>query len=223
MTDLSAEAREILESGRVAMMPSDAVRGRVREGVAARVAAGPAIAGAAGGSALKLVLLAGVAIGAVVVAGVVIARQGGGGSSAQAPAAEPVSTAAPDVSLPPPAPTVEELAPEVPGPVPAPAPAVRSSVPRRPATGPRLAAEVALLEEARAALRTGTPAAAIAALDRHRKEIEAPQLEREALLLRAEALCGAGDRVAGERALEEVGRRWPGASGVEAVRTRCAR
>jgi hypothetical protein len=70
---------------------------------------------------------------------------------------------------------------------------------------------------------TAAPGEAITALDRHRKEIEAPQLEREALLLRAEALCGAGERDAGDQTLDDVVRRWPGAGGVAAVRARCGR
>ena len=217
MSDLSAEARDILESGRAAMTPVESIRHRVREAVAARLAAGPPIAAATGGGAVKLVLLSGLVIGAVVVGAVVVARQANGGSSARAPAAAPVSMEAPVGPVPPPAPTVQELPTE------SPAPAVRPRAPRKPAARPGLAAELALLEEARAALRTGTPGKAIDALDRHRRDIPSPQLEREALLLRAESLCRAGERDAGEQTLDEVVRRWPGAGGIEAVRARCGR
>lgn len=223
MNDLSAEARDILESGRAAMAPADSVRHRVREAVAARAAAGPGVATAAGGSALKLVILSGLVIGSVVVGAVMLARRSDGATKAPARAVAPVSAADPMAPAAPvespqtAAPTVRELAPETPA---APAPAQ----PRRKAAARAgLGAELALLEEARTALRAGAPGQAMAALDRHGRIIEEPQLEREALLLRAEALCGVGDRDAGLRTLDEVARRWPRAGGVEAVRARCER
>lgn len=218
MNDLSAEARTILESGRAAMAPADSVRHRVREAVAARAAVGPAVATAAGGSALKLVLLSGLVIGGVVIGAVVLARKSDDGSRTPARAVQaPVSATAPVAQPEPLAPTVHQLAPETPA-------APEAAQPRRKAAAkPGLGAELALLEEARAALRAGAPGDAMSALDRHGRLIEEPQLEREALLLRAEALCGVGDRDAGVRTLAEVARRWPSAGGVEAVRTRCER
>jgi hypothetical protein len=117
---------------------------------------------------------------------------------------------------------VTELAPDRP-PTSTDVPPTPTARPRRARTDPApgLAEELAILAEARAALRTGRPDEAIAALDRHGREIRAPQLEREALLLRGEALCAGADRAAGVRILDEVVARWPLANGVEAVRSRC--
>lgn len=215
MSELSPQARSILDAGRAAMTPAEAVRIRVRAAVDARVAGSVAGASAAGGGGMvKLVVLS--CVGLAVVGAVVVAwrtsRPAGDVSvvrkveSAAPPAARSANAA--------PQPIVTELAPEQ--------PAARQR-PRPPSAepAPDLAKELAMLEEARAALRAGTPADAIAALDRHRREIRSPQLEREALLLRAEALCAQGDREEGERMLDEIVGRWPGAAGVHAVRSRC--
>ena len=56
-----------------------------------------------------------------------------------------------------------------------------------PAASSSLAAELALLDEARAALRAGDPARALSLLDRYGREIPRGQLTREAAMLRAEA------------------------------------
>ncbi len=55
-----------------------------------------------------------------------------------------------------------------------------------------LAAELALLDEARSALREGDRAAARALLDRYAREIPRGQLGREAALLRDETEAEAG-------------------------------
>ncbi|WP_437319695.1 hypothetical protein [Sorangium sp. So ce385] len=62
-----------------------------------------------------------------------------------------------------------------------------------------LASELALLDTARRALRSGDPAAALAQLDRHAREFADAQLADEAAAIRVEALASKGDR-AGARA-----------------------
>jgi len=63
-----------------------------------------------------------------------------------------------------------------------------------PSNADRLAAEVALLDSARAALAAGHAATALAALDRHAAEFPQPFLAAEATLLRIDALLQNGDR-----------------------------
>src|SRR5262245_20889209 len=82
--------------------------------------------------------------------------------------------------------------------------------------------EVALLSAARRALRDGDPAAALQALQRHRRELQAPQMAREASLLRAEALCAAGRREAGRAELAAMDAASPGAPGTGPARAACA-
>ena len=218
MDDLSAEAKQIVDSGRMAMAPPELVRLRVQEAIAGRVAGGPAVVAAAGGSAVKLVVVSGLAIVLAVAGAAAVARQTAASPSDQPPVAKPVAPASAPGSIEGPAPIVRELAPPPPD-----LPPVSSPPRRQKTTTPGLAEELALLETARAALRAGEPDAAMAALDRHRREIRGPQLEREALLLRAEAVCAAGDARAGEEILDQVTSRWPAAAGIDAVRSLCGR
>lgn len=213
MSELSADARAILDAGRAAMAPTDSVRARVRAVVDARVASSVAGASAAG-MGVKLVLLACLGIG---ILGALVIGWRIQGSADEEPRVEVPATAASHVPSTAPEPVVTEITRD-----PSPAPKTRSR-PRQEVTTPGLAEELALLGKARAALRSGMPGDAIAVLDRHRREIRSPQLEREALVLRAEALCAQGDREAGERTLNTVAKRWPDAAGIEAVRSRCGR
>jgi hypothetical protein len=63
-------------------------------------------------------------------------------------------------------------------------------------TEARLSREVALLDEARAALRRGDQVAALAALDQRQEEVGTGMLGPEATLTRVEALLGQGNRAA---------------------------
>jgi hypothetical protein len=72
-----------------------------------------------------------------------------------------------------------------------PAPAASSD----PETAQRLSREIALLDQARAALKRGDGAAAIAALDQRQAEVGAGMLGPEATVTRVEALLRQGDRV----------------------------
>lgn len=57
----------------------------------------------------------------------------------------------------------------------------------------RVLAEMALLQEAQAALRGGQPAAALRSLDRHAQEFAAGSMTEERQALRVLALCAAGE------------------------------
>jgi hypothetical protein len=117
---------------------------------------------------------------------------------AEAPAAEPVREA-PVEETPAPA----EARPQASGPRLSKAP---QAVPARsaspPARGADLAAEAALLDEARAAVAAGEAARALTLLDRHRRDYSAPELGDEAFVLRVEALSKQGDHAAARRLAE---------------------
>lgn len=139
-----------------------------------------AIHGAAAGVAKSGGILGAAAIGAalglLVVGGVELAQR------SAAPPEPRVAISAPTSSVlvaPPPAPLPSATAPATPA-TPTLAPVTSGS---RPLT---LAAEIALLDEARSALRAGDRAGARAVLDRYAREIPRGQLGREAALLRAE-------------------------------------
>jgi hypothetical protein len=63
--------------------------------------------------------------------------------------------------------------------------------------GDRVLAEMALLQEARAALRAGQPTAAIELLDRHAATFAGGGMAEERQALRVQALCSAGDPARG--------------------------
>ncbi|MCY1013586.1 hypothetical protein OV079_50275 [Nannocystis pusilla] len=61
------------------------------------------------------------------------------------------------------------------------------------ADGDRVLAEMALLQEAQAALRSGQPAAALRVLERHAQDFAAGSMTEERQALRVLALCAAGE------------------------------
>ncbi|MEP7123378.1 MAG: hypothetical protein ABJE95_20800 [Byssovorax sp.] len=137
-------------------------------------AAAPGSGGVAAGGAAKTggllgAIAVGAALGLVVVGGFELAQR-----AATPPGAPPPPRAAPSAPTPP--------APPAPPPPTATAKAAAPSSPP-PLT---LAAELALLDQARTALREGDRAGARASLDRYARQIPHGQLAREAALLRAE-------------------------------------
>jgi len=81
-----------------------------------------------------------------------------------------------------------------------------------------IAVEIALIDEARRALRAGDPASALETLNRHRSEVERPRLEPEAQYLRMEAFAAAGNGAAAQRAASALLERYP--KGPHAARAR---
>jgi hypothetical protein len=232
-TDLSPEARTLLDAGRVALGPTGAERARIRAGVGARVAAatagGVAAAGATGiASAASGAAVAAAGGAKAILVAVAVAGIGAGGGVAvwrathhtdpvQAKVEAPRSGAAGVVSTPsqplhghvPPATAAPAGATAAPAPVLAPvrpgrdvrSPASRSSVP---ALGP----ELSLLDDARRALDRRDPSAALAAIDSYFQQT-GRQLEREAVLLRARALCASGRADVAEQTIAAARARWP--------------
>lgn len=235
MMDLSPESKDIVDGGRAALAPSAAASERVRAAVTARVAhtAGGAAGGtsAAGGigGAIKLVVLSGVVLGVVVTAFVAWRHRGEG-------RAQPVETVV-DRASPEQAPT---LPAELPTPLVVPAleesridqsaghrpvrtrrPIAADSRPSPSPAPPGLGVELAILEQARRAIGDGEPSDALTALDTLEQQVPVRQMDREASLLRAEALCASGDARRAGLVLDAAASRWPSAPGVEAVRRRC--
>jgi hypothetical protein len=174
----SPEAR-LLAAGLDEPPPSDLLERTVAAagsaGAAAGAAASAPVAAAKGG------LLGAVAVGALAGALTVGAFELATMPRAPAPAPPAALTTA-TAPLPP----VSATPPTEPAPPAAQAVATAAPAPGspRPST---LAAELALLDEARGALRGGEPARAIEALDRFARQIPRAQMAREASVLRAEA------------------------------------
>jgi hypothetical protein len=173
--------------------PADLLE-RTLEAVAAAGAAGAAASvaakagAAAGAKATGGGILGAIGIGAI--AGLLTVGAYEVASSPRAPrpvAAAPavVSVAAPPIASPPALPELPAPVAQQPAPAPEPAPTARveAAGSARPSN---LAAELALLDEARSALRAGDPARARRELDRYAREIPRGQLAREAAMLRAE-------------------------------------
>ena len=189
----------------------------VATGLATNTAAASAIAAKAGAAATLKWIGIGVAVVAVAGAGVVARRAlrgppAYGEAPSQVPAGGRTTSAAPRrVSLPPR--PEEQLAPYT-GAGPSPAtvgtgPTVPATRPGTPATaapaakalsGAAMAEELAWLERARTATTGGDPARGLSLLDAYGVRFPHGMMAPEATMLRIEALIGAGDRPAAERA-----------------------
>jgi hypothetical protein len=178
-------------------------------GATAALATPATAAAVLGKGAVALLVVKWVAVGAVAGATCAVAanavQAGRHPSASEAPAVlrtrPPEPEPAASSSEPAIAPSATEVAPAAPSsarvvavrafePTPA---AVASS---GPGTAQRLSREIALLDQARAALKRGDGAAALAALDQRQAEVGAGLLEPEATVTRVEALLGQGNRVA---------------------------
>ncbi|MBZ5711007.1 hypothetical protein [Nannocystis pusilla] len=100
------------------------------------------------------------------------------------------------------------------GSVPEPAPEPRPRVPATraadvPKDMPALDAELALLRAAREALARSSPAAALRSLEQHAREFPGGHLVEERMLLRAQAQCELGERVAARATAAELVRAFP--------------
>lgn len=111
----------------------------------------------------------------------------------------------------------------------APRPAMRASRPSREGGGtstgasvePDLAAEVALMRQARAALDRGDPEAALRVLAEHAQGFAAGQMKEDRLRLRIEALCALGQRERARAEADAFLRDHPGSTHTARVRGLC--
>lgn len=142
--------------------------------------------------------------------------------TAAAPSPQRVAPVQPPTVAMPTEPATPEVAPE-----PAPTPRIAAVAPHaapitseEPTTPDPLAAELALIERARQALKRGNPQQALTALAEHRTRFEHGVMTQERVALRALALCSLGDpqgKIEAQRFLE----RNPGSPLAAHLRTGC--
>jgi hypothetical protein len=230
MTDLSPEARSIIDAGRDGDGAGDIERARVRRELMAKIAAGAVTLAASEAAATTTpgssLTLAKILVPLAIVAG------GVGGTLAwranhKAPVAPAVVAIAPEPVAPPPviAPTI------VPTPAPAPEP-VKHTPPRRAHVAARaeantdhLAEETALLASANAQLRAGDARRALALLDNYDRRYPGGMLREEVVATRVIARCqiGLSPDTAAKRGADAFLRRHPTSPLAPRVRSSCAR
>jgi hypothetical protein len=235
MTDLSPEARSIIDAGRDGDGAGDIERARVRRELMAKIAAGTitlAAAEAAAGTAPKSSLtLAKILVPLAIVAG------GVGGTVAwrtyhKAPVAPVVVAIAPAPAAPP-APVVAPIVvPTVAPPTPAPEPVVRHAPARRAhvaahvePNSDHLAEETALLASANAQLRGGDARRALALLDGYDRRYPGGMLREEVVATRVIARCqiGLAPDAGAKKGADAFLRRHPTSPLATRVRSSCGR
>jgi hypothetical protein len=235
MTDLSPEARSIIDAGRDADGAGDIERARVRRELMAKIAAGAvtlaaseAAAATTPGSSLTLAkILVPLAIVAGGVGGTLAWRAQHKAPVAPAAVVATAVAPAPAPVAPPPviAPTI------VPTVAPAPEP-VRHTPPRRAHVAARaeantdhLAEETALLASANAQLRAGDARRALALLDNYDHRYPGGMLREEVVATRVIARCqiGLSPDAAAKRGADGFLRRHPTSPLAPRVRSSCGR
>jgi hypothetical protein len=209
MSELSPEARALVDDGHSVLRPSSRDRARVASALATRIGAAalvlpkPAIAQAR----LPMWSLRGVA---TVVAGV------GAGFVAIGMIAQPSAVSGPPVKPPPVATSTLKV-----GPAPtssatiSPAPLDTTTAertlasPRKLALTDPLAEEVAILSKATSALRAGNPSEGLRLLEEHQRKFPNGRLAEERRAARIQALCALGRRAAAEAELAQLARSSP--------------
>ncbi len=218
MTDLSPEARAIIDAGRDGDSAGDLERARVRRTLFAKIAAGGGAAlasssvAAAQGTAATAAAATTLPLAKILVPLAIVAAGSVGGTIAWH-ARGPAPMVRPAVVLLAPAPTPRVAAPPPaidPAPVVAERPAPRHTavshpttlLHEAPVTTNRLAEETALLGSANAALRAGDSTRALSLLDDYDHRYPAGVLREEVLATRIIARCelGAGGATAGAEA-----------------------
>jgi hypothetical protein len=222
MTDLSPDARNILEAGRDGDGAGDLERARVRRALFAKIAAGGVVlgtssvaagSGAASGAAANGAAAGSAPLGTFAAVATPLAKiliplaviVGGAVGGAVAWRAQ--RTMAPTTVIMMPAPAAPAFAPVI-EPTPAPAPAARPAVAHRahvaapahveaaPPTTNRLAEETALLAAANGQLRAGDARRALSLLDDYDHRYPSGVLREEVLATRVIARCQLGDKAA---------------------------
>lgn len=212
MSELSPEARELVDDGLSVLRPSSRDRARVATALAARLGTAALLLPHAAGAAPKplpvwpklATLTAGVSAGIAAIGATYWLTQ-----TAPAPAEAPVkppAVAAPVVThAPPPASSVESA--DVPPDALAPEPPVTS--PRKAVAVDPLAEEVAILSKATSALRAGNPAEGLRLLEEHQRKFPRGRLAEERRAARIQALCALGKLSAAEAELARLAQSSP--------------
>jgi hypothetical protein len=220
LTSLTPKAQELVQAGRAALRPNEADRARVFQAVLPQIGSGLGAEGLSAPSAAPAAA-SGIAV-KIAAAIVVISAAGGGlflGLRTERPAPRSAATApVPSATLPP--------APVVKVPESAPSAVTRAeATEKRAPVGPRpadrLAEEVAILSQASAALHAGRPAAALKALDEHRRKFPRGALGQERTSARIQALCALGRTNVARAELARLARTSPTSPHVARARKAC--
>ena len=220
LTRLTLGAEELVQAGREALRPNEADRARVFQAVVAQVGGGPGAEGLAAPSTAPAAA-SGIAV-KIAAAIVVIGAAGGGlflGVRTERPPPRSAATAAvPSAALPPaPADKVPESARSAV----TRAEAAEKRAPVAPRPADRLAEEIAILSQASAALHAGRPAAALKALDEHRRKFPRGALGQERTSARIQALCALGRTNVARAELARLARASPSSPHVARARKTC--
>jgi hypothetical protein len=214
MSELSPEARGLLDDGQSVLRPSASDRARVKSALAARLGGAafllPYQASAAAPKSLlgwsKLsVKLASVGAGLVVLGAAYYATQPSVEPAPQAPVKPP--TVAPATPHPAAAPIATSPRAQAEREAPAPEPVV-SPVRKLPAPDP-LAEEIAILSKATSALRAGRPGEGLTLLNEHQRKFPNGRLAEERRAARIQALCALGRRTEAEAELTRLAQSSP--------------
>jgi hypothetical protein len=212
MSELSPEARGLVDDGHSVLRPSQGDRARVKSALAARLGgAAFLLPYQASASAPKALLawsklsasLASVGAGLVVMGAAYYATQP---SVEPAPVA-PVKPPAVAPAKPRPAVTPTESTTDVEREAPAPEPAISPS--RKAPTPDPLVEEIAILSKATSALRAGKPAEGLRLLSDHQRKFPNGRLAEERRAARIQALCALGRRTEAEAELTRLAQSSP--------------
>jgi hypothetical protein len=213
MSDLSPEARALVEDGHSVLRPTRGDRARVAAALSARIGAATLLstqqaAAAAGKSILGWQKLAGI-ISTVAVAGAGTAYLVDQSADADPPVAPPPRVAKPVRAQPLPSPQEEEAEPPVTPEELGEAEPSPASSPRPITSADRFAQEVAILSRATTELRAGRPAAGLRLLEEHQRTFPKGRLAEERRTARIQALCALGRRSEAEAELARLAQSSP--------------
>jgi hypothetical protein len=232
LSRLTGEAEKLVRAGRAALKPSDADRERVfeallphlggsggGEGVGGEGVGGEGIEGsstvpaAAASATLAKVTAALVAV-CVAGAGIFVALR------TEAPPASPAAIASVTLDEMPRRP-VDQVPESAPLAAPPAQPSDEKRVPAAPRPADSLAQEVAMLSQASAELHAGRPAAALNALDEHRRKFPRGELAQERTSARIQALCALGRMSDAQAELARLARMSPSSPHLARARKAC--
>lgn len=215
MSELSPEARGLVDDGHSVLRPSSGDRARVRSALAAKLGGAalllPHQAHAAAPKALlgwsKVhTVLSGVGAGLVAVGAAYFVAQSPAEPSAAAPVKPPATVPMP--VRPTPAP-VSDSTPEDSPEAGKPEPETAGSPSHKQAPADPLAEEVVILSKATSALRSGKPGEGLRLLNEHQRKFPNGRLAEERRAARIQALCALGKRAEAEAELARLAKSSP--------------
>ena len=212
MSELSPEARELVDDGLSALRPSSRDRARVATALAARLGTAALLLPPAAGAAPnplpvwpKLATVTASVSAGIAAIGATYWLAQSPPAPTEAPVKPPAIAAPPVAHATPPAASVEspdepqgELAPEPP-----------VTAPRKTVAVDPLAEEVAILSKATSALRAGNPAEGLRLLGEHQRKFPKGRLAEERRAARIQALCALGKLSAAEAELARLAQSSP--------------